>query len=200
MGDIVSKINSDSRLKDLVIASDNGGKLQIDSKKFGTSGRFSLVSNQSPLGTNSGVGFSAGSLVDGLDIAGTIAGQAATGSGQFLTGATGNTVANGLQIQYTGVTTGSVGSMSYVRGLSGSINEALKTFTDSLNGLAVSGQDVFKRQADDLQKDIDRINQRATQKSDDLKAKFIAMESRMNSMKSQGNALAQLFASSNSSN
>jgi len=200
MSDIVSKINSDSRLKDLVIASDNGGKLQVDSKKFGTSGRFSLVSNQSPLGTNSGVGFSAGSLVDGLDIAGTIAGQAATGSGQFLTGATGNTVANGLQIQYTGVTTGSVGSMSYVRGLSGSINEALKTFTDSLNGLAVSGQDVFKRQADDLQKDIDRINQRATQKSDDLKAKFIAMESRMNSMKSQGNALAQLFASSNSSN
>jgi flagellar hook-associated protein 2 len=196
----VSKINTDSRLKDLLTASDNGGKLQIASKRFGTSGRFNVVSNQSPLGTNSGVGFSAGSLVDGLDIVGTIAGQAATGSGQFLTGATGNTVANGLQVQYTGLTTGVVGSMGYVQGLSGSINEALKTFTDSLNGLTVAGQDAFKRQADDLQTDIDRINRRATQKSDDLKAKFIAMESRMNTFKSQGNALGQLFASSSNSN
>ncbi len=199
MTDIVNKINSDSKLKDLVVASDNGGKLQIESKRFGTSGRFTLVSNQSPLGTNSGVGFTAGSLVDGLDIAGTIAGQAATGSGQFLTGATGNTVANGLQIQYTGLTTGLVGSMTYVQGLSGSINEALKTFTDSINGLAVAGQDAFKKQADDLQKDIDRINLRANQKSDDLKAKFIAMESRMNSLKSQGNALSRLFATSSTS-
>jgi flagellar hook-associated protein 2 len=200
LSDIVSKINSDSRLRDLVSASDNGGKLQVESKRFGTSGRFNLVSNQSPLGSNSGVGFSAGSLVDGLDIAGTIAGQAATGSGQFLTGATGNSVANGLQIQYTGLTTGVVGSMSYVRGVSGSINESLKTFTDSLNGLAVAGQDVYKKQADDLQKEIDRINIRAKQKGDDLKAKFIAMESRMNTLKSQGSALSQLFASANSSN
>ena len=138
--------------------------------------------------------------MDGLDIVGTIAGQAATGSGQFLTGATGNTVANGLQVQYTGLTTGVVGSMGYVQGLSGSINEALKTFTDSLNGLTVAGQDAFKRQADDLQTDIDRINRRATQKSDDLKAKFIAMESRMNTFKSQGNALGQLFASASNSN
>ena len=195
MTDIVNKINNDSKLKELVTASDNGGKLQVDSKKFGTGGKFTLVSNQSPLGTNSGVGFAAGSLVDGVDVAGTIAGQAATGSGQFLTGGSGNSVANGLQIQYTGLTTGSVGSISYVRGLSGSINEALKTFTDSLNGLAVAGQDNFKKQADDLQKDIDRINVRAKQKSDDLKAKFISMESRMTSLKNQGNALAQLFSS-----
>jgi flagellar capping protein FliD len=90
--------------------------------------------------------------------------------------------------------------MSYVRGVSGSINESLKTFTDSLNGLAVAGQDVYKKQADDLQKEIDRINIRAKQKGDDLKAKFIAMESRMNTLKSQGSALSQLFASANSSN
>ena len=200
MADIVSKINSDSKLKELVTASDNGGKLQIDGKRFGTNGRFTLVSNQSPLGTNSGVGFAAGSLVNGVDVAGTIAGQAATGSGQFLTGATGNTVANGLQIQYTGLTTGVVGSMTYVRGISGSINEALKTFTDSVNGLAIAGQDSLKKQVEDLQKDIDRINLRASQKQDDLKAKFIAMESRMSTLKGQGSALAQLFASSNSSN
>jgi flagellar hook-associated protein 2 len=199
MADIVNKINSDSRLKDLVTASDNGGKLQVESKKYGTNGRFTLVSNQSPLGTNSGVGFAAGSLIDGVDVAGTIAGQAATGSGQFLTGATGNSVANGLQIQYTGTTTGVVGSMSYVRGISGSVNESLKTFTDSINGLAVAGQESFKKQADQLQKDMDAINRRASQKQDDLKAKFIAMESRMSSLKNQGSAISRLFASSTSS-
>lgn len=200
MADIVNKINSDSKLKELVVASEVGGKLQVDSKRYGTNGRFTLVSNQSPLGTNSGVGFTPGSLVDGVDVAGTIAGQDATGSGQFLSGSSTNSVANGLQIQYTGTTTGTVGSFNYVRGLSGGINEALKSFTDSLNGLVVSGEKSYKDQADQLQKDIDAINARADRKADSLKAQFVQMEARMNQLKSQGTALSQLFASNASSN
>lgn len=196
MADIVNKINSDPKLRDLVTASDNGGRLQVDSKKYGTNGKFTLVSNTTPAADNSGVGFS-GTLTDGVDVAGTIAGQAATGSGQFLTGASTNSVANGLQIQYSGTTTGVVGSMSYVRGISGSINEAMKTFTDTLNGLVTAGQENFKKQADQLQKDMDAIVLRANQKGDDLKAKFIAMESRMTTLKNQGSALSRLFATSN---
>lgn len=193
MSDIVNKINSDPRLKDLLVASDNGGKLQVDSKKYGTNGRFTLVSNQSPTGDNSGVGFAAGTLTDGLDVMGTIAGQAATGVGQFLTGATTNTVANGLQIEYTGSTTGLVGNMNFTRGLVGLLNAAMTPFTDYTNGLTVTGEKSLRDQADSIQKDIDAINKRSTEKATELRNKFAVMEQKISQLQQQGTRLASLM-------
>lgn len=199
MADIVNKINSDPRLKDLLVASDNGGKLQLDSTKYGTNGRFTVVSNQSPTATNSGVGFAAGSLVDGLDVAGTIAGQAATGVGQFLTGATTNTVANGLQIQYTGTSTGAVGNVSFTSGMNGVLTKLLNTYTDFTNGSTVTGAKSIRDQADSIQDDIDRINKRADNKSTELRNQFSAMEQKIAALQSQGQRLSALIGSSSTS-
>ncbi len=198
MADIVNKINNDPRLKDLLVASDNSGKLQIDSKRYGTNGRFTLVSNQSPTGDNSGVGFAAGSLVDGLDVAGTIAGQAATGIGQFLTGASTNTVANGLQIQYTGTTTGLIGSINFTSGLNGVLNNLLNTYTDYTTGLTVTGAQSIRDQADAIQTQIDAINKRADDKATELKNQFAAMEQRIADLQSQGQRLSSLLTSASS--
>lgn len=199
MADIVNKINSDPRLKDLLVASDNGGKLQIDSTKYGTNGQFTLVSNQSPTGTNSGVGFTAGSLVNGLDVAGTIAGQAATGVGQFLTGASTNTVANGLQIQYTGATTGAVGSVNFTSGLIGVLNKSLNTFTDFTNGLTVTGEKNLRDQADSIQKSIDAIQKRAEDKATELRNKFSVMEQKIQELQAQGQRLSSLLPATKTS-
>lgn len=199
MADIVNKINTDPRLKDLLVASDNGGKLQIDSTKYGANGQFTLVSNQSPTATNSGVGFAAGSLVNGLDVAGTIAGQAATGVGQFLTGATTNTVANGLQIQYTGTTTGAIGAVNFTSGLNGMLNNMLNTYTDFSTGLTVTGAKSIRDQADSIQKDIDAINKRADDKANELRSQFAAMEQRIADLQSQGQRLSTLLTSSSAS-
>lgn len=192
--DIVAKINNDPRFKDNVTASINSGRLQVDSKKFGGNGQFNLVSNQSPLGTNSGVGFAPGTLTNGLDVQGTIAGQAATGVGQFLTGSNTNTVANGLQIQYTGTTTGLVGNINFTRGISGIINETLKPYTDFTNGLTVANEKSLRDQADLIQKDIDRIQERARTKANELRNKFSNMESQIARLQSQGSRIAQLSA------
>jgi flagellar hook-associated protein 2 len=192
--DIVAKINNDPRFKDNVTASINSGRLQVDSKKFGGNGQFNLVSNQSPLGTNSGVGFAPGTLTNGLDVQGTIAGQAATGVGQFLTGSNTNTVANGLQIQYTGTTTGLVGNINFTRGISGIINETLKPYTDFTNGLTVANEKSLRDQADLIQKDIDRIQERARTKANELRNKFSNMESQIARLQSQGSRIAQLGA------
>ncbi|MBS1700362.1 MAG: flagellar filament capping protein FliD [Armatimonadetes bacterium] len=195
MADIVNKINSDPRLKDSLVASDNGGKLQVDSKKYGTNGRFTLVSNQSPTSDNSGVGFSAGTLTDGLDVAGTIAGQAATGVGQFLTGDTTNTVAKGLQIQYSGTTTGLVGSVNFTSGLNGVLNKLLNVYTDYTNGLTVTSAKSIRDQADELQTQIDAINKRAEDKATELRDQFAAMEDKISQLQSQGNSLSALLSS-----
>ena len=193
MADIVNKINADPRLKDLLIASDNGGFLQVDSVKYGTNGRFTLVSNQSPLGTNSGVGFAAGILTDGLDVAGTIAGQAATGTGQFLTGDKTNTVAAGLQVQYTGNTIGNVGAINFTSGLIGILNNTLNSFTDFTNGQTVTGEKAFTDQAAAIQKQIETVNKRADDKAVELRNKFTIMEQRIQQLQSQGNQLATLL-------
>jgi flagellar hook-associated protein 2 len=193
MSDIVAKINNDPRLKDLLVASDNGGYLQIDSTKYGKNGQFTLVSNQSPLGTNSGVGFAAGTLTNGLDVAGTIAGQSATGVGQFLSGDTTNTVAAGLQVQYTGTTTGMVGSINFSSGLIGIINNTLNTFTDFTNGQLVTGAKSYITQADSIQTQIDAINKRADDKANELRAKFTIMEQKIQQLQAQGNQLATLL-------
>lgn len=196
MADIVNKINNDPRLKDLLSASDNAGKLQIDSKKYGINGRFTLVSNQSPTADNSGVGFAAGTLTDGLDVAGTIAGQTATGVGQFLTGASTNTVANGLQIEYTGSSTGLVGTMSFARGMVGLLNASMTSFTDFTNGMTVTGEKSLRDQADSIQKDIERINKRADEKAIEMRNRFSIMEQRISQLQQQGTRLASLMGSS----
>ena len=199
MSDIVSKINSDPRLKDFLIASNNGGSLQIDSTKYGKNGQFTLVSNQSPLGTNSGVGFAAGTLNNGLDVIGTIAGQAATGVGQFLTGDTTNTVAAGMQVQYTGATTGAVGSINFTSGMIGVLNNTLNTFTDFSTGETVTGAKSLTDQSAAIQKEIDSINKRATDKAAELRANFTIMEQKIQQLQSQGNQLATLLPSTVSS-
>ncbi|HLP00027.1 MAG TPA: flagellar filament capping protein FliD [Fimbriimonas sp.] len=196
MADIVNKINNDPRLKELVVASDNSGTLQVDSKKYGSNGRFTLVSNQSPTADNSGVGFAAGTLTDGLDVTGTIAGQDATGVGQFLTGASTNTVANGLQIEYSGSSTGLVGTMSFARGLVGLLNSSMTSFTDFSNGMTVTGEKSLRDQADSIQKDIERINKRADEKAAEMRNRFSIMEQRIGQLQQQGTRLASLMGSS----
>jgi flagellar hook-associated protein 2 len=193
MTDIVNKINADPRLKEAVVASSVGGKLQIDGVKYGKNGQFTLVSNQSPLATNSGVGFAAGSLVNGVDVAGTIAGQAATGVGQFLSGDSTNTVAGGLQIQYTGTTLGAVGSMSFTKGLVGVLNNTLNSFTDPVNGQTITGQNSLTAQAASIQGQIDAVNKRADEKAVELRSRFAAMEQRIQQLQAQGNQIASLL-------
>ena len=56
-----------------------------------------------------GGGLGQGIHVEGF--AGTINGETATGAGQFLTGDTANATTSGLQIQYTGSSTGLVGTI-----------------------------------------------------------------------------------------
>ena len=57
----------------------------------------------------------------GLDVAGTINGVAATGRGQYLTGASSDASA-GLIVRYTGTTTGSAGTVALSLGVGGLTN------------------------------------------------------------------------------
>lgn len=189
--DIVTKINSDSKLKDLVVASVEGGKLKIESKKFGTNGNFTVKSNLEADVDNSGIGkFSSGTTVTGADIVGTINGKAATGNGQFLTSSAGDS--EGLQVLYTGNSVGALGSLTYTKGISAQMTTMLNTFTDTVNGLLTASDKSLQDQIDTIGQSMTALQERLGRRQQELRAKFTRMEQAISQLQAQSNGLAAM--------
>lgn len=196
LADKVAAINSDAKLKDSVVASIEGGKLRLDSTRYGTPGTFSVTSSLEGTDSNSGIGIAGTSTTtNGVNVAGTIAGKAATGSGQFLTGSEDTLAANpawGLQIQYTGASTGAVGSIQVTKGLGNTITDMLSTFTDTTNGLLKGTDDSLTAQIKTIDDNITRLNERVAQRQTELRLRFAKMEEAIARSQSQGQQLGAL--------
>jgi flagellar hook-associated protein 2 len=192
----ISQINSDSTLKNLVVASDDNGSLKISSLRYGTSGNFTVVSNQSATSSNSGIGVgSLGTAVSGLDVAGTINGEPATGSGQFLSGNTGNATTDGLQIEYQGVTTGNVGTITFSKGVASQMSDVITQLTNQTNGLITSEANSFTSQITDINSQISDLTTQMNAYQAQLQTEFTNMESAIAQLNSQQTALNSLNAS-----
>lgn len=195
--EVLDQINSDSRLKDLIVASDDNGKLKIESKRWGAAGKFSVISNQDESNSNSGIGQAGGDAIDGVDIEGTINGEPASGNGQFLLGNNGNANTEGLQIQYTGNTLGLVGNLVFNPGVTGGMLFRVSTFTDSVNGLLSTVDKTLTAQVDDIQTKIDRLTEQLKLHEENLRKRFAAMEDAISRMNSQGSQLAAILGRKN---
>lgn len=195
-GDLVSQINNDSRLRDFVSASlDNDGKLKLESRRFGAGGTFTLTSDQAAATDNSGVGTTGLSVATGLDVAGTIGGKAATGTGQFLMGNIGTDV-EGLQVMISGASTGDIGSISFSQGIANQMTDAMFSFTDSVNGLLTAMDKSIQTQLEDMDDRIAKINSSLTLKEDALRKRFAIMEESMSRFQSQGSMLSSFISRS----
>lgn len=193
LADLVNKINGDSRLKNEVVASDVGGQLTLESKRYGSQGRFTIISNMAASATTSGVGNGDGpGTIDGLDVMGTINGEAATGSGQFLLGNSGNATTDGLQIQYTGNTLGAVGNVNFTRGTASMIGYRLEAFTDSVSGLFSSNDKALSDQISDLTARMDSMREQLQLRETTLKMKYAAMESAIARLNAQSGQLSTI--------
>lgn len=199
LADLVSKINTDSRLKSSVIASVEGGKLKVESLRYGTNGNFSLVSNLAAGVDNSGIGTDGGAAMLGVDVDGTINGEAATGSGQYLSGDIGNANTEGLQFIYTGTTTGLVGDFTFTRGVAAEFEFQLGAYMDSTSGLFKSLDDALIDQDEDLAAQIVQMNESISAKELVLRSKFAAMESAISAMNQQQQQLASMIGGLSSS-
>ena len=196
----VAKLNGDSRLRDLVTASVEGGKLRIDARKYGTAGDFTLASSYASSGSNSGVGVGGeGTYVAAQNVAGTIDNEAATGNGQFLTGNAGNVHTEGLQVQYNGTATGAVGTIAYSRGAASRMTDLVSTFTDSLKGFFAAADSGLQTQIDSLDKDMATIDARIASKTAELKNRFAAMEDAIARLKQTSGTVTSMLASNSSS-
>lgn len=192
--DLISQINNDSKLKDIMVASKTvDDKLVLTSKRYGTPGNFNVVSDQIAAADNSGIGKSAVDAI-GLDVQGTIGGEAATGSGQFLTGSTGNPHTDGLQILVRGGALGDRGVMVYTKGAAAVIKQDLDSALDFISGSITADTKGIQSQIDDLDTRIADLNTSIAAREEQLRAQFTAMEEAVSRLQAQTGQLSSLLA------
>jgi flagellar hook-associated protein 2 len=193
--DLVNLINQDSRLKDLVVASKTpGNELVLTSKKYGTPGNFTVVSSLAAGNDNSGIGDTEVS-VTGLDVAGTINGEPATGNGQILTGDVGNPNTEGLAILVKGGATGDRGTLIFTKGAASVIEETLDAALDFVNGFLTAETNSIQQQIQDIDDRVKQIEEAIQRREELLRRQFNAMEEALAALQAQTVQLASIMAS-----
>lgn len=183
--EIANLINSDSRLKDLVTASYSSGTLSITSKTKGTPGAFTVTSNVASAAGNSGIGTSGGIITAGVNVEGTINGEAATGLGTLLTGNSGNANTEGVQVRYSGTTTGNVGTVTFSQGLAARLENQMLLFSDSVKGIFKAQDESLTSQIADIDRTIANREAVLKLREANLKARFQAMDSAISAFRAQ---------------
>lgn len=191
LSDVVTLINLDSRLKDKVVASINGdGKLQIDALKHGSAQDFKVASNLAADIDTSGIGTDGGVYSEGFDVAGTINDEEAVGTGQYLTGKDTNVTSGGLQLMYTGSALGTVGTVTFTRGLSARMLGVADNITDPIYGQLTSQTKAIQSQVEDLTSKIASYQEILTIREQTLRNRFLAMERAISQLQSQQSQLS----------
>jgi flagellar hook-associated protein 2 len=112
----------------------------------------------------------------------------ATGSGEYLTGVSGN--AEGLVVRYSGTATGDVGSFTLTFGVAELFDRALYHLTDSGDGYVANKQEAIQDTIDNLDKRIEAMEERVDRKMALMTNQFIAMEMALSAMQSQSDWLS----------
>jgi len=175
-------------------AAASGMALKIQANTFGSGPNFTMSQGTDSLGfgnlaIDTGATGQPATVTKGVDVAGTIGGLAATGTGQTLTGSAGN--ANGLAILYTGSSTGAVGDMTVKLGIGAVYDGLLDTFTNPASGLILNDITASRSVFDKLQTQIDAQNARIDQERARLIKQFQQMESIISNLNATGQFLSQ---------
>ena len=135
---------------------------------------------------------------NGLDVAGTINNEAATGSGQILTGNDDEANVDGLVVKYTGATTGAVGTVTLTLGTAELFDRALFNMTDDYEGYVAFKQDSLQDSIDDFDGQIKEMEARLDRKMEAMINRFVAMEVALSKIKNQSEWLTGQINATNS--
>lgn len=127
---------------------------------------------------------------DGLDVAGTINGESATGSGRTLTGDDGETNTDGLSVKYTGSSTGEIGTVKLTLGTAELFDRALYNITDTYDGYLAFKQDSLEDKISGLETKIENMEARLDRKMERMVNEFVRMEVAMSKIQSQSQWLS----------
>ncbi|HEC17348.1 MAG TPA: flagellar hook protein [Sedimenticola sp.] len=183
--ELQSRINADSALKNAsvdVVVSFNTDHFEITSSRYGSASKVEFTAVE-----GSGLGLSVGAGTDGVDVAGTIGGVAATGSGRELRG-TGD--ADGLQLDVLGGALGDRGTVSFTRGVADQLDSSLDAYlgTDNLIDMRTDGLDTT---LDSISDQRDRLDERMLSLEARYRAQFTALDLLVSQLQSTSSFLTQ---------
>ncbi len=182
--EIQTRINADSKLGGRGIEVEwvdlgNEGYLKITGGSYGSRSKVEVYTTTTNTAFNV-LGLSGGMSRAGIDVAGTINGEAATGSGQILTGNKGNPNTEDLKIKVTltshELTPGAEGTITVARGLASQVDKTLDSITKTLDGSIARRISALNNQIENITKQIDDYDKRLAARKEDLFTQFNAME------------------------
>ena len=192
-----TRINGDSRLSAnragiQVAVSFDTDHFVISSNRYGSASQVAVASGTAA----TALGLAAGLATAGLDVAGAIGGNPATGAGRALTGAG---AAEGLVVEVQGGPVGARGTLAFVRGIADRTNH----FVESLLG----AQDAIATRTKGIQTRIGAVGDQRTQLNaklqhlqDRYRAQFTALDALVSKLQNTGNFLTQQLANLPGSN
>lgn len=189
--ELQSRINGNSAFADNgigVTVTASAGVLSITSNRFGSASKVGI-----------GAGAAADNLfgatpaaVAGVDVAGTIDGLPASGSGRTLIGASGSAV-DGLKLDIVGGTTGNRGTITVSQGYASRLQSLIDGFLGD-DGMLASRTDGINVTIKDLQQQEQAVNDQADAAEQRYRAQFTALDQLMSSLNSTSTFLQQQLA------
>ena len=179
---------------DITASADSGNHLVLTHNSYGTGYDFTIHQQNNLLWTGGDQ-----TVDNGVDVAGTINGEAATGSGQMLTGDSGEANVEGLSILYTGSANGTdAGTIKLTFGVAELYDRTLFGITDSVDGYVTNKQESIQDEINRYTTQIDEMEARLARKQETMTNRFVAMEVAMQKIQSQSSWLTgQVEAASN---
>lgn len=167
-------------------ASDSGGAINLSETRYGSKITFSVAADES---------FSLNGTFAGADVAGTINGHAATGTGQLLRSDAG--ASTGLQVRVMAASsdvvaaggTLALGNVVYSEGIAGRTAGTIALAIGDKGSVAVAG-DRWKSQIKLLDERIAHREEALVRKEALIRMRFTAMEAALAKFSAQGNWLA----------
>jgi len=176
------------------------GHIVLTSSSYGKS---SKVSVDTSIDNSAAVmlGLGAGVATDGLDVEGSINGEEATGSGQYLTGNRDNDTTAGLKLKITfteeQVVSGAEGTITLAKGVASKLNVLFTGLTASETGLFDSRINSYENQVENLADRIAEFDERMALKRERLLLQFQRMEEILAQLSAQGDAITSAVAGFN---
>jgi flagellar hook-associated protein 2 len=185
--DVMNELNTRLAQAGLQLtASVSGTGIEVRSTQYGTSATFDVDWGGGTYTTYTGT-----------NVAGTIGGKAAIGSGQQLSIAFDDKELGGLALKVAGNTTGPLGTFTYNAGIAQRTSTTIVSATDALDGYVTGAEKSLKSNISFIEKSVASMNQRLTQYQARLKKQFAQLETTLASLKSQSDWLSGQVAGMN---
>ncbi len=188
--EIQSKINAAGVLSaaaSKVTVSLASGALAISSNRYGIASKIESIAGSAAAATFGTVDYTNGT---GKDVAGTIGGFGATGSGQILSG---SGDAAGLGLKVTGGATGDRGSVKFAQGYAAQLDKLIGGIL-ATDGTLSSRIDGMNRSTKDIASRRDALNLRLAAVEKRYRAQYTALDVTMSNMSTTSTFLQQQLA------